>query len=79
MQMPFFSASLAKKNGHIHNGKQNHRCLACGKRFVRESQQKAIEVHTKQLIRKTLLECIPLEGVCPVLEVSLPWLLETAS
>jgi insertion element IS1 protein InsB len=29
-----------KKNGHIHNGKQNHRCKACGRQFVREFAQR---------------------------------------
>jgi transposase-like protein len=23
-----------KKNGHIHNGKQNHHCHDCGRQFV---------------------------------------------
>lgn len=23
-----------KKNGHIHNGKQNHQCKNCGRQFV---------------------------------------------
>ena len=23
-----------KKNGHVHNGKQNHQCKDCGRQFV---------------------------------------------
>lgn len=73
---PSCSSHLVKKNGHIHNRKQNHRCLACGKQFVFEPHQKVVDEHTKQLIRKTLLERISLEGVCRVFDVSMPWLLE---
>src|SRR3982750_4456105 len=73
---PSCSSNLVKKNGHIHNGKQNYRCLSCGKQFVFESQQKVIDERTKQLIRRTLLERISLEGVCRVFDVSMPWLLE---
>lgn len=73
---PSCSSNLIKKNGHIHNGKQNHRCLSCGKQFVFESQQKVIDEPTKQLIRRTLLERISLEGVGRVFDVSMSWLLE---
>lgn len=69
-------SSLVKKNGHLHNGKQNHRCLACGKQFVLESHQKLIDEKTKDLIKRTLLERISLEGICRVFDVSMPWLLE---
>lgn len=73
---PSCLSSLIKKNGHTLNGKQNHRCLACGKQFVLEPQQKVIDERTKLLIRRTLLERISLEGVCRVFDVSMPWLLE---
>lgn len=67
---------LLEKNGHLHCGKQNHHCLNCGKQFVLNSNQKLIDERTKDLIRKTLLERISLEGVCRVFDVSMPWLLE---
>lgn len=73
---PSCSTHLIKKNGHIHNGKQNYRCLNCNKQFVLEPTQKIIDIHTKNLIRKTLLERISLEGVCRVFDVSMPWLLD---
>lgn len=73
---PSCSSSLVKKNGHIHNGKQNYRCLPCGRQFVLEPTKKTIDEGTKNLIRKTLLERISLEGVCRVFDVSMPWLLE---
>ena len=73
---PSCHSLLIKKNGHIHNGKQNHRCLKCGRQFVLEPTQKIIDDKTKGLIRKVLLERISLEGVCRVFDVSMPWLLE---
>ena len=73
---PSCSTHLIKKNGHIHNGKQNYRCLNCNRQFVLEPTQKIIDGRTKDLIRKTLLERISLEGVCRVFDVSMPWLLD---
>jgi IS1 family transposase len=73
---PSCLSALVKKNGHIHNGKQNYRCLKCSRQFVLDPSQKIIDEKTKNLIRKTLLERISLEGVCRVFEVSMPWLLE---
>jgi transposase-like protein len=48
-----------KKNGHIHNGKQNHYCKSCGRQFVEGSEQKIISVEEREQIRKLLLERIP--------------------
>ena len=73
---PACTSGLVKKNGHIHNGKQKYGCLQCGKQFVLNPTQKIIDVHTKSLIKKTLLERISLEGVCRVFDISMPWLLE---
>jgi len=64
-----------KKNGHIHNGKQNHYCKACGRQFVEGPEQKLISLETKEHVRKLLLERIPLRGICRVMGVSLRWLL----
>ena len=73
---PSCFATLVKKNGHIHNGKQNYRCLTCNRQFVLDPAQKIIDERTKSLIRKTLLERVSLEGVCRIFDVSMPWLLE---
>ncbi len=73
---PSCASLLVKKNGHIHNGKQNHRCLKCGRQFVVEPTQKIIDERTRSLIQRVLLERISLEGVCRAFEVSMPWLLE---
>ncbi|WP_420885327.1 transposase-like zinc-binding domain-containing protein, partial [Candidatus Protochlamydia phocaeensis] len=34
LNCPSCNSECIKKNGHIHNGKQNHRCLTCGRQFV---------------------------------------------
>ena len=76
---PSCSSTLVKKNGHIHNNKQNHRCLKCGRQFVLDPTQKIIDEKRKDLIKRVLLERISLEGVCRAFEVSMPWLLEFIS
>lgn len=72
---PKCESTAVKKNGHIHNGKQNHRCLVCGRQFVLNPQQKIIPDQTKNEVRQALLERVSLEGVCRIFSVSMPWLL----
>lgn len=64
-----------KKNGHIHNGKQNHQCHVCERQFVLCPENKVIKQETKDLIRKSLLERNSLLGICRIFDVSLTWLL----
>ena len=73
---PSCQSALIKKNGRIHNGKQNYKCLNCARQFVLESSQKIVDEKTKNQIKKVLLERISLEGVCRVFDVSMPWLLD---
>lgn len=73
---PECQSECVKKNGHIHNGKQNHRCLNCGRQFVEKREQKLISEERKELIEQALLERISLRGICRVFKVSLTWLLE---
>jgi IS1 family transposase len=72
---PECGSTKSKKNGHIHNGKQNRCCKACGRQFVENPQQKLISTEEREQIRKLLLERIPLRGICRVMGVSLRWLL----
>ena len=72
---PACGSSETKKNGHINNGKQNHRCRQCGRQFVQNPTQKLIPERDRELIKKLLLERIPLRGICRVMSVSLRWLL----
>lgn len=63
-----------KKNGHIHNGKQNYMCRHCGRQFVADNK-KTITTEQREQIKKLLLERISLRGICRVMNVSLTWLL----
>jgi hypothetical protein len=73
LRCPQCGLSPTKKNGHTHYSKQNHQCLACGRQFVADSQR--IREATRELVRKLLLERIPLRGICRTFSISLQWLL----
>lgn len=73
---PSCSSTTIKKNGHIHNGKQNHRCLNSGRQFVLDPQQKMIDEEKRSLIRQALLERVSIEGICRIFNISMPWLLQ---
>jgi insertion element IS1 protein InsB len=64
-----------KKNGHIHNGKQNHQCHNCGRQFVDCFEQYLIAEDTRALIERLLVERISLRGICRAVGVGLKWLL----
>lgn len=72
---PRCDSRLVKRNGHTHNGKQNHQCKACQRQFVEHPANISISAEQKTLISKLLLERISLRGICRVVNVSLPWLL----
>jgi insertion element IS1 protein InsB len=76
MNCPSCNSEKIKKNGHIHNGRQNHQCNNCGRQFVKNSRQKRIPYWQKELVKKLLLERISLRGICRVMSVSLTWLLD---
>ncbi len=56
-------SSHSKRNGHTHYGKQNYQCLHCGRQFVEDSRR--IDQPTRALIKKLLLERIPLPRYLP--------------
>ena len=64
-----------KKNGHIHNGKQNHHCHDCGRQFVQCYEQYLIADDKRALIERLLLERLSLRGICRAVGVTLKWLL----
>ena len=72
---PQYGSSKYKKNGHIHNGKQNHQCKDCGRQFVQCSDQYLISDDKRALIERLLLERISLRGICRAVGVGLKWLL----
>jgi len=64
-----------KRNGHIHRGKQNHRCKAYDRAFVLLPETHSITDEQRALIERLLLERILLRGICRVVGVGLRWLL----
>jgi hypothetical protein len=68
-----------KRNGHIHNGKQNHYCKDCHRQFVENPTKKVISERDKKLIDRLLLERISLSGIARTMEVSETWLQEYIS
>jgi IS1 family transposase len=64
-----------KKNGHIHNGKQNHQCKDCGRQFVECFEQDLVPDETQALVERLLLEHLSLRGICRAAGVKLKWLL----
>jgi transposase-like protein len=64
-----------KKNGHIHNGKQNHQCKDCGRQFVECFEQFLISDDTRGLIERLVLERLSFRGICRAVGVGLTWLL----
>jgi insertion element IS1 protein InsB len=65
-----------KRNGHIHTGKQNHRCKVCGRAFVLTPEHSVITEERRVLIERLLLERISLRGICRAVGVGLQWLLQ---
>jgi transposase-like protein len=56
MKCTHCGSDLIKKNGYTRHEKQNYRCLECGRQFSESSDAKIINEHTKELVRKALLE-----------------------
>jgi insertion element IS1 protein InsB len=63
-----------KRNGHIHTGKQNHRCKVCGRAFVLTPENALITAEQRTLIERSLVERISLRGICRAVGVGLQWL-----
>ena len=72
---PQCQSSKYKKNGHIHNGKQNHQCHDGGRQFVDCFEQDRVSADTRALIERLLVERISLRGICRAVGVTLKWLL----
>jgi insertion element IS1 protein InsB len=70
---PQSGLSHRKMNGQTHYGNQNDQCLHCRRQFVADSPR--IDQATRALIKKLLLERIPLRGICRLLDISREWLL----
>ena len=73
---PQCGSRVYKRNGHMHTGKQNHRCKACGRAFVLTPENSLITQEQRALIDRLLLERISLRGICRAVGVGLQWLLQ---
>ena len=72
---PRCKSSQYKKNGHVHNDKQNHYCHDYGRQFVQCFEQYLISEDKRRLIERLLVERLALRGICRAVGVSLKWLL----
>jgi insertion element IS1 protein InsB len=73
---PACRSQQCKKNGHIHTGKQNHRCKQCGRQFVEHAENRLIDEEQRTLVGRLLLEKISLHGICRAVGVSSRWLMD---
>src|SRR6266571_754781 len=76
---PACGSQQFKKNGHIHNGKQNHQCKACGRQFALLVTQRLVPAEDRTLVERLLCEKISLHGICRVVGVSIRWLMDFVS
>lgn len=74
LRCPECESERVVKNGHIHNGKQNHLCRECHRQFVLEPAKGVIPQHTTDLIKRLLLERLSLRAIARVSGVSLSYL-----
>lgn len=72
---PACGSERCKKDGHIHTGKQNHRCKACGRQFVLDAANRVIAEEQRTLVERLLVEKIALHGICRAVGVSIRWLM----
>jgi insertion element IS1 protein InsB len=69
-------AQQLKKNGHIPNGKQNHRCKTCGRQFVLPAEKRGIAEDQRTLVECLAREKISLCGSCRAVGVSIRQLMD---
>jgi insertion element IS1 protein InsB len=73
---PRCGSSHHKKNGHLHNGKQNHRCKACGRQFVLEFEQRlSLERAPGARSSAYSRNGFRSSGICRAVGVGMKWLM----
>ncbi|MGE3539673.1 MAG: hypothetical protein AB7N91_19870 [Candidatus Tectimicrobiota bacterium] len=72
---PACGSERYKKNGHIHTGKQNHQCKACGRQLVFDATQRVMTEEQRTLVERLLCEKISLHGMRRAVGVSIRWLM----
>ena len=76
---PACGAQEFKKNGHIHNDKQNHQGQACGRQFVLLATQRLVPTEDHTLGERLLGEKLSLHGIGRVVGMSIRWLMDFVS
>lgn len=61
---PQCGSKAYKRNGYTRHGKQNHRCLDCGRQFSQEPSEQGSGQHCLELMEQMINEGITLEGLC---------------
>ena len=64
-RLPRCGSTRHKKNGHLHNGKQNHRCKAWGRPFVLAFAQRRVSAEHRALVERLLQEGLSLKRHLP--------------
>ena len=72
---PQCASQQCKKNGHTHDGKQNHQCKHCGRQFVLDAASRVIGEEQRRLVERLLFEKISLHGIWRAVGVSIRWLM----
>lgn len=67
---PSCESQQISRNGQTRHGKQNYKCLACGRQFVLDPVWKAITPEQYDLIERLLQERVSLAGIARVLQIS---------
>ena len=63
------------KNGHTHDGKQNHQCKACGQQGGLDTGSRVIAEEQRRLVELLRCEKISLHGMCRAVGVRIRWLM----
>jgi hypothetical protein len=73
---PQCASHQCKKNGYMHNGKQNHQGKQCGRQCGLYPEKCGIDEVQRSWVVYFLLEKISLYGVCRAAGVSIRWLMD---
>ena len=75
---PSCTSGKVVKNGKTYYGKQNHKCKACNRQFVKDNDH-TISQQRREDVSALLLERISLRGICRSMGISLTWLMSYAA
>lgn len=61
---PQCGSKAFKRNGYTRHGKQNHRCLDCGRQFSLQTIQIHVVQHPMELMERILAEEYSVKSLC---------------